>query len=153
LEAGSWQEAIQADRKSAFLSSLFPDRAGYSPRMEVPDRRVNRCDAGVSGEVAGGPEAAGVADGQEYGGGGRDADSRHGHQDPGKREVVQELFDFLGHDGPLVFESGDARQRPTARRVCGIAGAVSAMMNASRASVLGFPGYRSAALRIARPGR
>jgi hypothetical protein len=81
--------------------------------MEVPDRRVNRCDAGVSGEVAGGPEAAGVADGQEYGGGGLDADSRHGHQDPGKREVVQELFDFLGHDGPLVFEffdlSGHAR--------------------------------------------
>lgn len=43
--------------------------------------------------------------------------------------------------------------RSTARSVCGIARAVSAIMNASLASVFDLPGYRSAALRIARPGR
>jgi hypothetical protein len=31
---------IQADRKSAFLSCLLPERAGKSPRREVPERRV-----------------------------------------------------------------------------------------------------------------
>lgn len=63
--------------------------------------------------MAGGFEAACVADGQGYRRCGLDADSRHGHQDLGKREVVQELFDLFGHDGPLVFEfldlGGDAR--------------------------------------------
>jgi hypothetical protein len=58
-------------------------------------------------------EAAPVVDGQDYRRCGLDAGSRHGHQDPGKREVVQELFDFAGHDGPLEFEfldlGGDAR--------------------------------------------
>lgn len=57
-------------------------------------------------------EGAGIADGQEYRRCGLDADSRHGHQDLGKREVIEELFDFFGHDGSLVFEfldlGGDA---------------------------------------------
>jgi hypothetical protein len=42
--------------------------------------------------------------------------------------------------------------RSTARSVYGVARAVSAMMNASRASVMDFPRLRSADLRIA-PGR
>jgi hypothetical protein len=62
------------------------------------------CDAGVGGEMAGGAETARVADGQEYRRGGLDADSRHGHQDRGKREVIEEFFDFGGDDDALVFE-------------------------------------------------
>ncbi|MGO4859983.1 hypothetical protein AB4074_22200 [Arthrobacter sp. 2MCAF14] len=53
-----------------------------------------------------------MTDGQAYRRCGFDADSRHGHQDLGKREVIEEFFDFFGHDGSLVFEfldlGGDA---------------------------------------------
>jgi hypothetical protein len=55
--------------------------------MEVPEP-CDRCDARVGGEVAGGVEAAPDADGQEYGSGGLDTYSRHGHQDAGERDVV-----------------------------------------------------------------
>lgn len=68
-----------------------------------------RSDAGVGGEVSGGSEGAGAADGQEYRRGVLDADSRHGHRDRGKTEGVQEFFDFFGHDGALVFELLDLR--------------------------------------------
>jgi hypothetical protein len=59
--------------------------------------------------VSGGGEGAGVADGQEYRRCGLDADSRHGHQDLGKREVIEEFFDFFGNDGALVSEFLDLR--------------------------------------------
>ncbi|MET1156382.1 hypothetical protein [Arthrobacter sp.] len=55
-------------------------------------------------------DGAGVADGQEYRRCRLDADSRHGHQDLGKREFIEQSFDFLGHDGALVFEFLDLRR-------------------------------------------
>lgn len=36
---GGGQLAIHADLKRAFLSCLFPERAGNSQRIEVPERR------------------------------------------------------------------------------------------------------------------
>jgi hypothetical protein len=88
--------------EECFLELLVPGAGREFPSDGGSGAPGDGGDAGVGGEVAGGPEGAGVADGQEYGCGGLDADSRHGHQDPGKREVVQELFDFFGHYGPLV---------------------------------------------------
>lgn len=53
--------------------------------------------------MSGEGEGAGIGDGQEYRRCGLDAYSRHGHQDLGKREVIEELFDFFGDDRSLVF--------------------------------------------------
>jgi hypothetical protein len=60
--------------------------------------------------MSGGLEAACVADGGEYRRCGPDADSRQGHQGPGKREVIEDLFAFGGDEGGvLVFQSLDLR--------------------------------------------
>lgn len=59
--------------------------------------------------MAGRGEGAGIADGQEYRRCRLDADSWHGHQDDGKRRVIQEFLDLSGNDGTLVFELFDLR--------------------------------------------
>ena len=40
FEARWWQLAINADLKKALLSCLLPERAGNSPRIEVPEHQV-----------------------------------------------------------------------------------------------------------------
>jgi hypothetical protein len=70
------------------------------------------------------------------------------------------VADASGFAGEIIVETDQHSELgevsspvSTRRNVCGMVRAVSAMMNASRASVFAFPGYRSAIRRIDKPGR
>lgn len=89
---------------------LVPGACGEFTADRGSGASGHRADAGTGGKVSGRGDRAGVADDQEYRRCGLDADSRHGHQGLGKREVIEKFFDFFGRDGALVLEFPDVRR-------------------------------------------
>lgn len=78
------------------MSTLFPRRDEYSPRIEDPDLRGDRGEAGVCSEVAGGRDVF-AGDFGEESGRGPDADPGHARQDGLKRVRINHSLN-LGRD-------------------------------------------------------